>query len=348
MDAIERVGSRLRIGGWILDAQGPADSLRLTSEDGRAFRVDSVPRPDLASCFPGIPDAGRAGFEASITRDELGSAPDAIWSIVAERGNHQLAEISFLWPQEHSPRPLPPEALRTRVFGNGDALGYVTSGLWNAGEILAAIRRHRLSGSAPRMFEWACGVGRMTSDLARATCGAQLLASDTHVPSLHWLREHLPGVALLESTPQPPLPLANGAFDVVLAVSVFPDLGLAAQHQWRRELSRLLNPSGLLVFTTLGEHGAMLSGIPGIGERLAEHGWFEGGSDPDIANLEPSARTHASFQSEAWTRAALEPELRVLEHRPGGFNCHHDLWVVTLAQGTKYQLAPSTTTAAAR
>src|SRR4051812_31846912 len=58
---------RVDVVGWALEKDGPAAGVEVFSGERLVRRVAmNRPRPDLASAFPGIPGADRAGFQTQV------------------------------------------------------------------------------------------------------------------------------------------------------------------------------------------------------------------------------------------------------------------------------------------
>jgi hypothetical protein len=65
----------LNVVGWVLERGGPAVAVDIVRDGAAVVRAPvEVLRPDLAAAFPDIPDAGRAGFNATL--NVLGDAPE--------------------------------------------------------------------------------------------------------------------------------------------------------------------------------------------------------------------------------------------------------------------------------
>src|SRR5204863_340186 len=89
-----------------------------------------------------------------------------------------------------------------------------------------------------RVLDFGCGAGRTLRHLLDT--GAELHGCDVHGPSVDWLAEHLwPPLRVHRSGERPPLPYADGTFDLVYALSVFTHL-VDTWDEWLAELRRVL------------------------------------------------------------------------------------------------------------
>lgn len=99
---------------------------------------------------------------------------------------------------------------------------------------------------------------------------------DVDARAIAWDRAHLPFARFDIVPADPPTTLSDGAFDVIIAISVFSRLEEARQFAWLAELSRLLAPRGLLIATTHSEQlfSSLPDLTPGSREELALRGFL--------------------------------------------------------------------------
>lgn len=153
--------------------------------------------------------------------------------------------------------PLPPPRLRTLVGGTPDAAHFLASGERAAAVVEdAAVAQ----GVARRtVLDFGCGCGRTLRHLSGWT---SVSGCDVNPLLVDWCRKNLAGASFEVSSPHPPLPYEDGAFDLVYAISVFTHLTEERQRKWLAELSRILTPGGVLVATTHGDELAANALVP--------------------------------------------------------------------------------------
>ena len=108
--------------------------------------------------------------------------------------------------------------------------------------------------------DFSCGMARPRSisaaDAGARCCGspASFRTSDGMAPTStpnRWsgAASSIPGGVFSVNGPLPPLPYADGSFDLIYGVSVFTHLSEEHQRAWLPELRRILKPGGLLLLS---------------------------------------------------------------------------------------------------
>jgi SAM-dependent methyltransferase len=147
--------------------------------------------------------------------------------------------------------PMPPAILRYRV----SELVSVNEFL-RIGEGCAQLIRLRAGTmgidftAGRRVLDFGCGCGRTIRWLLDD--GAEFHGADVDAVAIDWCKKHLVRAHFLANTPAPPLPYPGEWFDAVYCLSVFTHLDEPMQDAWLRELSRILKPGGVLLFTIFG------------------------------------------------------------------------------------------------
>lgn len=125
------------------------------------------------------------------------------------------------------------------------------------------------------IYDFGCGCGRVLRWLPSRT-SAHLHASDIDDAAIDWLRANMPSVDLRQTGTRPPLPWADGAFDLVIGYSVFTHLDEDYQDAWLTELQRVTRPGAVLLLTVSGEYTwrwtMVRSGHPKVEELRALRG----------------------------------------------------------------------------
>jgi 2-polyprenyl-3-methyl-5-hydroxy-6-metoxy-1,4-benzoquinol methylase len=120
-----------------------------------------------------------------------------------------------------------------------------------------------------RVLDLGCGEGELTAVLART--GARTLGVDVAEAALARARRRHPELSFERVPIDGPLPLADGAFDVVWASEVIEHVADTAR--WLSEVRRVLAPRGRLLVTTPnhGRLGLALHGMERYSEPLGDH-----------------------------------------------------------------------------
>jgi len=137
------------------------------------------------------------------------------------------------------PPPLPPAHLRYRVAGSEDAEWFEKSGRKSVEDLTRAL------GLVGRPFEqftcvldWGCGCGRILRHLPVLPPPKRQVGFDIDAEALAWIAANLPWVETSRTDGLPPLPYADGTFDLIFNHSVMSHLNALYQ------LERLLYPGG--------------------------------------------------------------------------------------------------------
>ncbi len=150
--------------------------------------------------------------------------------------------------------PAPPRELREIVSDHLLEM-FLWTGYLDIDRILALYAEHGPGPARPRprILDFGCGCGRLTRFLNHLGDRCEVHATDANRRHVVWCCENLPNVQTLQNDFAPPLPYAEGRFDLIYTVSVLTHLSAAASGRWLGELGRILAPGGVLVVTT---HGA--------------------------------------------------------------------------------------------
>lgn len=104
-----------------------------------------------------------------------------------------------------------------------------------------------------KVFDFGCGWGRVQRVLLKDFPASNLWGTDVDPEVIEIARSLLPEVHFEVNAPRPPLPHADESFDLVLVNSVFSHLAEPNFRAWIAELTRLLKPGAVLVFTSWGQ-----------------------------------------------------------------------------------------------
>src|SRR4051794_25888979 len=149
--------------------------------------------------------------------------------------------------------PLPPPALRVKVTHTARAGEFIRQGERAASTVREGVRRGgRELEDLASVLDFGCGCGRVTRHWASVP-GPSFYGSDYNSDLVDWCSANLRFGTFRVNQLTPPLPFDDGQFDLVYALSVFTHLTEQLQHEWIAEMARVIQPGGLLLFTTRGE-----------------------------------------------------------------------------------------------
>jgi SAM-dependent methyltransferase len=152
--------------------------------------------------------------------------------------------------QRSTSLPYPPPELLARVQTAPTAAEYREVGRRGAASILAAAAAAGVSAqSTVAVLDFGCGPGRVIRFLSDTSW--VLYGCDVDAEAVEWSRASLPFARFFRTDPNPPLPFAEGMFDIVFAVSVFPRFTNDEQRLWAAEIARVVRPEGSAIVTTL-------------------------------------------------------------------------------------------------
>jgi SAM-dependent methyltransferase len=207
--------------------------------------------------------------------------------------------------------PIPPPHLRVLVGGSADVESFLRIGHSMFQGLCATLAQHAARvDELDSVLDFGCGCGRVLRHW-RAVAGPRIHGCDSNGKLVAWCQENLAFARCATNRPTPPLSYADGAFDLVYAVSVFTHLSEELQLAWMQELRRVLRPKGRLLITT---HGASHLDRLTDAERTA----FSTGR-PVVRYEEASGMNLcAVYHPESYVRKRLSPGLVVEDFVPAG------------------------------
>lgn len=191
-------------------------------------------RPDLQAAFPDL-------------------SSSAFWQWLGSFGLLEHPELGRHFP------PVPGEHLRVTVCGGTQLDTHLRTGAEDCAMVLQVheLFTERPVDSLRAVFDFGCGCGRVLRWFQTALPGAALFGADLRRVAIDWCRDHLRGEFVANEL-RPPLPYADGSFDLVYALSVFSHLNRDQCVEWMRELARVTRPDGTILITT---HGAFAAAV---------------------------------------------------------------------------------------
>jgi SAM-dependent methyltransferase len=108
----------------------------------------------------------------------------------------------------------------------------------------------RISACGP-VLDWGIGCGRIARFFTPGK--PKLYGVDIDAVNIEWCKQNLPWIEAVQTSPDPPLPFADGMFELVYGHSVMTHLSAADQLAWLAELARVTKPGGYCLLTVLNE-----------------------------------------------------------------------------------------------
>jgi SAM-dependent methyltransferase len=133
---------------------------------------------------------------------------------------------------------------------------FAESGFEAAAELAAALglAGGRSPADCSSVLDLGCGSARVLPHMAALAPEAACAGCDIDAAAISWAAQHHPGIDWRRSGFQPPLPFADGQFDLIYSISVFSHLDARLQDAWLSELARVLAPDGVALLSVHGGH----------------------------------------------------------------------------------------------
>lgn len=216
---------------------------------------------------------------------------------------------------------LPPDPLLYEISGNVDHRMHRRSGEKWARRFNAHIERNTPAGRLA-VLEWGCGVGRVIRHMPAINARIdRAVGCDYDRRMIEWCGSAIPGIEFVRNELMPPTSFAAGSFDAVFCYSVFTHLSLEAHHAWIAELTRIVKPGGLVMFTTMSD-ACRRNLLP------HERAQYDAGELVIRTDEREGSRLFAAFESAAFVRSMLNGHEVVAHEAAPTDVIAQDLWVV--------------------
>jgi ubiquinone/menaquinone biosynthesis C-methylase UbiE len=195
------------------------------------------------------------------------------------------------------------------------------NGRESAQYIIDSLKRHTSLENA-RLCEWGCGPARLIRHFPELLkgCNTELHGSDYNTRTIDWCRKNLPMITFSTNGLNPPLPYADGYFDVLYCVSVFTHLSPDNQERWLRECLRVLKSGGIFFLTVHGD-----TCTAGLSDSERKGYSIEGCVVRD--GVTEGQRTYTSYNRPSFMRNVLLKDLEIAEYIAGTDGAQ-DIWIV--------------------
>lgn len=137
------------------------------------------------------------------------------------------------------------------------------------------------SDTPRRILEFACGYGCVTRHMGSVFKGSEITCSDIHPQAMEFITKNLGMQNCQLSATNPEEFECSGYFDVVFALSFFSHMPARTWKKWLSRLYNLLEPGGLLIFTTQGLYSRQYFGNPTIPQN--GFWFFENSEQKDLS-----------------------------------------------------------------
>ena len=154
---------------------------------------------------------------------------------------------------EGVPMPgFPPNSHQTSTHGTSGR-----NALIEAGRFFALVESYARAAGRPinestRVLDFGCGWGRMLRPFLNRVDAQNLYGADVRSESVQYARELNPFSQFFVVDGMPPMPFEDSSFDLIIAYSVFSHLNEDVSREWVKEITRVIQPGGLVFFTTQG------------------------------------------------------------------------------------------------
>lgn len=266
-DSIVVTNDDITVSGWALSIWDDPAQLRFLINGADFDQVDRArASTDLLTPFAHIPHASTSRFfcrHLRAGRPELFADGFIRLNVTGPFGEHRLSYRTawYLADPAREPAMPSPEQIE-RVIGAGNLQAFRLGGATIAKHVeqLLPERFDRPLASFESILDWGCGAGRLSrylSQLSPAVTGIDIDADNVAACA-----RTLPGARFVHIDLMPPTPFADGAFDLVIGLSVLTHLDEPVQDAWLEELRRITRPDALLLLSVQGLTQMAFYGTP--------------------------------------------------------------------------------------
>ena len=151
--------------------------------------------------------------------------------------------------------PFPPTILQRRIEGHKDnVMEHIIRGRVSMRDIRVMLKEAgRELNTFKHILDFGCGCGKVLRWLPRVAPYANFYGTDIDEEMIDWCKNHIPIAEYATNKPSPPLSYADNTFNLILAISVFPQMDSDEQRKWLAEFKRIAKPDALILLSTRGE-----------------------------------------------------------------------------------------------
>lgn len=179
-----------------------------------------------------------------------------------------LKQSAVAWPSNHRIKVENPGRIFPPLWVFYDAYShcrydhYLSGGKLLAEYIVRIICERKGKDRVLSVLDWGCGPARVIQWVGVSQPEWKLNGCDYNAVSIDWCNSALPSISFRKNKLTPPLPYDSESIDVVYCWSVFTHLSEEQFDAWMLEISRVLKPGGIFIFSTQSEEatGKLLEG----------------------------------------------------------------------------------------
>ncbi len=224
---------------------------------------------------------------------------------------------------EHPDIRWPPLSVAYDAFGTTNRFAYWEGGKLHAQFIGGLIKEHA-EDKTLSICEWGCGPSRVLRHLPQIIgLNHQYYGTDYNEDTIRWCRQNIKNIEFELNTLTPPLPYESNTFDCLYCISVFTHLSMEMHFSWMSEVSRVVKPNGLIIFTTHGD--ACCQGL--IDDEIES---YKAGKLVVRGNFKEGKRCFVAYHPNNFIYHELLGKLEVISHIADTKQYHlmQDAWVV--------------------
>jgi len=330
IDDLNLLDTELTIDGWCVPPRALPVPIALTHNED-TLNVTRHRRDDIAVML-GLPsDEIGFGFRARSVHSEVSKNHDFTFAHArTQRAFDHNQTIHYIV----TATPLPPEALRMRVHGAGDAASFVREGS------TAFVRLQRVLGEYfsksiadfTHILDWGCGSGRVLRYVADVAA-TDVTGIDIDPQAIEWCQQAFPHYKFMAVNPQPPTPIATGTFDLIYAISVLTHLRENDHLKWLEELNRISKPNAVILLTTFGDVAWWRGRLPWKGFatwKIHNAGFFNAGQNRDLDEIDIGDRDYYRnvFMSHDYIARNWSKYFDIVDIVPGAIGNLQDLCIL--------------------
>lgn len=317
---------RLRMRGWCLHPERRADTVVITSGEGREVAVAGITRrTDVAAAFPHIPHADRSGFEVDADYEPEARDKPFLLRLTTLRNWFAVGEMSIECVAGASDgRRWPAGSLAERHFGTTDPEMMALRSFRALHQMLEPLNRYRTISSFESVLDFGCGCGGLEVFMQDFLSGASVTGIEFDDEAIEWCREIHSSGLFLAARPDPPTDLSPDSFDLVIGHRILTRLGREAQNAWLAEVSRLMGSGAYAALTVKGELVK-----PFISDRAVLDGLEAEGISRTVAHDDQTGRANDStYQTREYSVLEYGRRFDVVTYVEGGVGNEFDLIVL--------------------